>query len=440
MVARRGLPLDGGGGPARDFQTGRPYPERQPLARPADPDPVAPAHRRRRAYRHRAGLLVRLGLADILRAVRATGRLRLTSVLLLVLAASCTSPVVSVRSSPTVAPAATAAPTALTTTRLAEIARSITVRIEQDNDGFLAAISKGPVAYTGSGVYAGGDLVLTAAHVVSSEPQAAVLARHSSKKLRVFVNDKPFDARTLTFDRTNDLAVLEAPGIDASGARPATWGDPARLSLGDPLIVAGFPANVGFTVTSGIFSGIKRIGEVAALQTDAAVNSGNSGGPVIDARGAVVGIADFNFPGYVGLNFAVSAVDARERVERVAKRLTFQDAVREREILKERAEKRAAALTFLGPEMPWLDAAELMYEAAVLVERSSAAGDQRSLANELARLDRDLAEIMYLRGFDIRNRQAAAARGQQYVGAGAYIEERQKSRDEAFAQLLKRWR
>jgi Trypsin-like peptidase domain len=73
----------------------------------------------------------------------------------------------------------------------------------------------------------------------------------------------------------------------------------------------GFPGAVGLTATQGIFSGLKRDGGTDYVQTDAAVNPGNSGGPLVNGAGELVGIAVFKIRDAQGLNFAVASSTAR---------------------------------------------------------------------------------------------------------------------------------
>ncbi|GGK30308.1 hypothetical protein GCM10010124_23850 [Pilimelia terevasa] len=134
-------------------------------------------------------------------------------------------------------------------------------------------------------------------------------------------------ARVVGVDREADLAVLQVQ--DARGRRPARLGDPAALAVGDPVLAFGSPLALTDTVTAGIVSALDRplrtggdAGEqvryYAAIQTDAAVNQGNSGGPLVDAAGRVVGVnaviqsvAGRQEAGSIGLAFAIPIDQAR---------------------------------------------------------------------------------------------------------------------------------
>ncbi len=116
-------------------------------------------------------------------------------------------------------------------------------------------------------------------------------------------------------DLTDDLATLNVVGLDAAGSLPLTWGDVTLLRLGEPIVVAGYPSDVGFTVTQGVFSGLKRSAGTEYVQTDAAINHGNSGGPLVNSAGELVGIADLILLNTQGIFFAVAASTARPFVE-----------------------------------------------------------------------------------------------------------------------------
>jgi putative serine protease PepD len=121
-------------------------------------------------------------------------------------------------------------------------------------------------------------------------------------------------------DPATDLAVIRARG-GAGSFQPISLGDSAALNVGQPVVAAGSPLGLDGTITSGIVSALGRyidVGEgnqpatlVNAVQTDAAVNPGNSGGPLTDCAGRQIGVntAGAQLPdaegGSIGLNFAI---------------------------------------------------------------------------------------------------------------------------------------
>lgn len=140
---------------------------------------------------------------------------------------------------------------------------------------------------TGTGVVITSDgEILTNSHVVEG-----------SDDVRVLFGDTidPIPAVVLAADPGNDLALLK---IDLDGLAPAVFADPASIAIGDEVVAVGFALDLdgGPTVTRGIVSALNRTiansdGALDGLiQTDAAISSGNSGGPLLNANGEVIGI------------------------------------------------------------------------------------------------------------------------------------------------------
>jgi S1-C subfamily serine protease len=131
--------------------------------------------------------------------------------------------------------------------------------------------------------------VVTAAHVVSEVGEQVTLER----------NNGSWGAGVVGMDKTHDLAVLRVSGHPVSAA--ALWQKPLRNRPrpGDELLLVGSPFGLGGTVTSGVVSAVRP----KLIQTDAAANPGNSGGPAVDRDGHVVGVLVAG--GGENLNFAV---------------------------------------------------------------------------------------------------------------------------------------
>ncbi|MGA1346719.1 MAG: S1C family serine protease, partial [Ilumatobacteraceae bacterium] len=128
--------------------------------------------------------------------------------------------------------------------------------------------------------------IITNAHVVEGA---------SAIRVRLAGDTEPREARLLALDSGNDLALLE---VEGSGYRPATFVQPGTVRLGDEVVAIGFALNLDGapSVTLGIVSALNRTIVTAngaldgLIQTDAAISSGNSGGPLVNALGEVVGI------------------------------------------------------------------------------------------------------------------------------------------------------
>jgi S1-C subfamily serine protease len=139
-----------------------------------------------------------------------------------------------------------------------------------------------------------------------------------------FSNRDSVKARVVGTDPSTDLAVLEV-NVDAGALTPLDLGDSDVLRVGDSVVAIGNPFGLERSVTAGIVSALHRpltapndftIDDV--IQTDAAINSGNSGGPLIDARGDVVGVnsaiatGNTGARGNVGIGFAVPINTVRD--------------------------------------------------------------------------------------------------------------------------------
>jgi serine protease Do len=121
-----------------------------------------------------------------------------------------------------------------------------------------------------------------------------------------------------------DLAVLK---VDVGHPLPVLkWGDSEALQVGDPVLTIGNPLGIGISVSAGIVSALNRDIQDTPfdqyIQTDAAINHGNSGGPLIDADGDVVGVdtALYNpddAGGFIGIGFAIPAETAKFVVDRL---------------------------------------------------------------------------------------------------------------------------
>ena len=169
----------------------------------------------------------------------------------------------------------------------------------------------------GSGFLISADgLVLTNAHVVDG-----------AKEVTVKLSDhREYKAKVLGADRTSDIAVLK---IDAHGLPTVRIGNSDQLRVGDYVLAIGEPFGLEETATAGIVSAKGRSlpgdGYVPFIQTDAAVNPGNSGGPLFDSTGAVVGINAQIYTtsgGYEGVSFAVPinlAVQIKDQIVKTGK-------------------------------------------------------------------------------------------------------------------------
>lgn len=163
----------------------------------------------------------------------------------------------------------------------------------------------------GSGVLISSDgKVLTAAHVVQTADVAMI----------EFSTGEAISARVIGSDVQSDVALLQLKEIP-KGVTPATLGDSDKVEVGDQIFVIGAPYGISQTLSVGHLSGRHRLDRnnqstsVEFLQTDAAINTGNSGGPMFDMQGNVIGIVSSIMSrtgGSEGLAFATAANTAKQ--------------------------------------------------------------------------------------------------------------------------------
>lgn len=180
---------------------------------------------------------------------------------------------------------------------------------------------------TGTGIVMSADgYIITNAHVIYDDESEY----KAGKAVAVSVvmgdeNETEYEAQIVGYDLQTDLAVLK---IDATGLTPAEFGSSDDLNVGELVVAIGNP--LGFelfgTTTCGIVSALNRevtINEkdMTLIQTDAAINNGNSGGPLLNAYGQVVGInsakmgSTYGSASVEGLGFAIPISDAKEIID-----------------------------------------------------------------------------------------------------------------------------
>ena len=171
---------------------------------------------------------------------------------------------------------------------------------------------------SGTGVVLSADgYIVTNAHVVENAVHITVL----------LTDGRELEAQLVGSDSISDLAVLR---VDATDLIPAQFGDSTVLRVGDSVAAIGDPLGVSLrgTLTNGIVSAINRDVNVSGrtmtlIQTNAAINSGNSGGPLINCYGQVIGIITLKIgdsassAGVEGIGFAIPSSTAREIVNQL---------------------------------------------------------------------------------------------------------------------------
>ncbi len=175
--------------------------------------------------------------------------------------------------------------------------------------------------------------ILTNAHVI--EDASEVVVRFAGES-------EPRVAKVLASDLGNDLALIK---VDATGLIAATFAKPGSVQIGDTVVAIGYALALdgGPTVTSGIVSALKRTIETdsgalnSLIQTDAAISSGNSGGPLVNLKGEVVGI-----------NTAVARGDSDSAANNIGFSISVDEVLIVIEQLREQANGAVRKEGFLG--------------------------------------------------------------------------------------------
>lgn len=215
---------------------------------------------------------------------------------------------------PAALPAAEFGPETAPTESGADLAVGVIYR--QVGGGVVQVTTAGP----GGGSLGSGFVIDRDGHVVTNFHVV-----EGADAIRVSFSDRDTLTATLVgVDPSTDLAVLKVD-VEPAALRPLALADSDGVEVGDPVVAIGNPFGLERTVTAGIVSALQRsvrapngysIEEV--IQTDAAINSGNSGGPLLDGRGLVIGvnsqIETAGGGGSVGIGFAVPSNTVRSVV------------------------------------------------------------------------------------------------------------------------------
>lgn len=171
---------------------------------------------------------------------------------------------------------------------------------------------KKAVAGSGSGVILSEDgYILTNNHVISSADSSSFYQVSDAKsiKVKIYGDDTEYSAEIIGTDSQTDLAVLK---IDKTGLTPVEFGDSSSVQIGEFVLAIGNPYNLDYSVTAGIISALNREMTVEnttynVIQADCAINSGNSGGALVNSKGEVIGITTLKLAGdgIEGVSFAI---------------------------------------------------------------------------------------------------------------------------------------
>jgi S1-C subfamily serine protease len=195
---------------------------------------------------------------------------------------------------------------------------------------FASGAGADATAGQGSGfVVSRSGTILTDAHVVTTAGQTTGTPRPARTVYVAFSDGDRVTARVVGYDLFDDVAVLRVDPKQHALA-PVPLGDSARVVVGEPVAAVGSPFGNADSLSVGVVSAIRRsipsltskYDLIDAIQTDAPINHGNSGGPLFDARGRVVGInaqirSSGTGSGFEGVGFAVPIDSARRSLEQL---------------------------------------------------------------------------------------------------------------------------
>jgi putative serine protease PepD len=233
---------------------------------------------------------------------------------------------------PIVTSAVDASDSSIGDTVIAQVANAMADSVVTISSEVSDEMGSGEATGTGVVLTADGE-ILTNAHVVEGA---------TTVKVRFAGETEPRSAQVLASDPGNDLALLKIEGV---GFKPAVFAQVGSVRIGDPVVAIGYALDLdgGPSVTSGIISALKRtiITDSGALngliQTDAPISSGNSGGPLVNLRGEVVGI-----------NTAVARSDAGSAASNIGFSIAVDEIVPVLEQLRSLANGEVREEGFLG--------------------------------------------------------------------------------------------
>lgn len=178
---------------------------------------------------------------------------------------------------------------------------------------------------TGSGIIVSEDgYIVTNNHVISSESTSSfyAISEATGIKVNLYNDSESYEATVIGTDAYTDLAVLK---IEKNGLTAATIGNSNNTKVGEFVMAIGNPLGMDYSVTSGIISALDREIEnddgttFTAIQTDAAINTGNSGGALVNRKGELIGINTMKYAGtgIEGIGFAIPISSATNVIDQL---------------------------------------------------------------------------------------------------------------------------
>ena len=176
---------------------------------------------------------------------------------------------------------------------------------------------------TGSGIIISQDgYILTNNHIVNAQDSSSFyeVSKANSVKVSIYKDDTKYDAKIIGTDKQTDLAVIK---IEKDNLIPAEIGNSSNCSIGEFVLAVGNPLGLESSVTAGIISALDRKitlddgSTYIVIQSDCAINAGNSGGALVNSKGEVIGINTLKLSGtgIEGMGFAIPINDTTKIYE-----------------------------------------------------------------------------------------------------------------------------
>ena len=207
----------------------------------------------------------------------------------------------------------------------------ISVTYNVTTSSFYSMFGGGPsstseATASGSGIIISEDgYIVTNNHVVDSASESTYydISEATSLKVTLYGDETQYDATIVGKDSQTDLAVLK---IDKNGLTPAEFADSDTVKVGEFAMAVGNPLDLGTTITCGVVSAVNRKVQdnegktsYTCIQTDAAINSGNSGGALVNSQGQVIGINTLKVSstGVEGIGFAIPINSSKDIINQL---------------------------------------------------------------------------------------------------------------------------
>lgn len=184
---------------------------------------------------------------------------------------------------------------------------------QQDFSGIIEDVIKGVVTIRTDSSAGTGFIIEDNGYIVTN---FHVLQNSDSVEVQTF-DGKPYEASIIGVDEETDIALIKIQRLNSD---KLTFAGLDEVQIGEKVIAIGNPLGLEFTVTEGIISALNRRGPNGLenyLQTDVVLNPGNSGGPLINKEGKVVGINNFKIGGAEGLGFALESNVVKQRINQI---------------------------------------------------------------------------------------------------------------------------